>query len=278
MLKNTVWPCLMLIACVSVAESPRFVVAPAREVPIIDRVDIVVVGNHEGALAAAWRAAKLNAKVMLLTDYTFLGGSTVAQARFDSNAKATSTFGRALFDSLTPTNYASLFPVTAAHLLQEAGVTFLYNTRHSGVLVDNQGQLCGVVTANKAGLQAVIAKIVIDATPASAIALAAGASQLPWRVTKLDVSRPRHSVNGKNPELIKQKVPMPSLNWAALNCAENMLREPWHRFVKRPFAHEMSFIVPNPLICEATSTATTLPILKLWISAFVSLWEMIGSW
>ena len=55
--------------------------------------------------------------------------------------------------------------MVAAKLLLEAGVTFLYNSV-GGVLVDDQNRLCGVVTANKAGLQAVIAKVVIDATPA----------------------------------------------------------------------------------------------------------------
>jgi NADPH-dependent 2,4-dienoyl-CoA reductase/sulfur reductase-like enzyme len=175
----------------------RFVEAPPRPVPVIARVDVVVVGGNEGGMAAAWRAANLGAKVMLLNEYTFLGGETAAKDRFDPDGPTpASAFGSALFSGLTPSNYASRFPVNAASLLQGAGVAFLCNTRHGGVLTDADGRLCGVVTANKAGLQAVVAKTVIDATHAGAVADMAGAQRPPWTSATLRVSRPRYSADG----------------------------------------------------------------------------------
>jgi hypothetical protein len=67
--------------------------------------------------------------------------------------------------------------------------------------------LCGVVTANKAGLQAVIAKVVIDATPAGAVAEAAGARREPWGVETLRVSRPRRSPDRKTREWSNRTCP-----------------------------------------------------------------------
>jgi hypothetical protein len=46
-----------------------------------------------------------------------------------------------------------------------------------------------VVTANKAGLQAVIDKVVIDTTPTAAVARLAGAAARPWSVQEVQVSR-----------------------------------------------------------------------------------------
>ena len=64
------------------AEPERHVQAPAREIPIIDRVDLVVVGGNEGGLAAAWKAATLGARVILLNENTFLGSEVTAKGRF----------------------------------------------------------------------------------------------------------------------------------------------------------------------------------------------------
>jgi len=233
-----------------VGAQERFVEAPERTVPVIDRVDVVVVGGNEGGLAAAWRAAKLGAKVILLNEHTFLGGEVTAKDRFDlkGGPAPRTPFSQALFKEMTPARY----PVVASELLLDAGVTFLYNTRPGGVLVDGKGRLCGVVTANKAGLQAVIAKVVVDATYVGAVANAVGARRQPWKTSTLKVSRPRYSADHKSREMIVLDVPMTDLSWAALNRAENALREGWHAYVHGPFAYCMDFTMPNPIIGEAS--------------------------
>jgi len=246
-------------AVMSLAQQ-RFVEAPPRPVPVIAYVDIVVVGGNEGGMAAAWRAASLGAKVMLLNEYTFLGGETASKDRFDPDGPApASAFGSALFSALTQSNYSSRFPVTAASLLQGAGVTFLCNTRHGGVLTDAGGRLCGVVTANKAGLQAIVAKIVIDATPAGTVADMAGAQRPPWPAATLSVSRPRYTADSAQRELVALDAPMPDFTWPLINRAEHALREEWHSDVKAPLAHSMDFIMPNPVIGAATLHDAELP-------------------
>lgn len=248
-----------IVLCTTLHSSERYVTAPARPIPVIDQVDLVVVGGNEGGIAAAWSAAQAGARVILLNDTTFLGGELATKDRFSElqhGPKPTTSFSKSLFRDPTPSRY----PVTTAELLLQAGVTFLYNTRHGGVVIDPHNKTYGVVTANKAGLQAVIAKFIIDATPAGAVAVDAGAQRTPWNYTTMRVSRPRLSANRKTRELIELDAPMPSLTWPALSKAEHSLREEWHLFVTPPFAHAMHFILPAPLVGNhQLNTISSLP-------------------
>ena len=54
---------VVLLAAVCRAQE-RYVEAPARTVPVIDRVDVVVVGGNEGGMAAAWSAARQGSAVV----------------------------------------------------------------------------------------------------------------------------------------------------------------------------------------------------------------------
>jgi hypothetical protein len=64
--------------------------------------------------------------------------------------------------------------------LLKAGVAFLYSCYPTHLLRDAQGQPCGIVMANRAGRQAVIAKVIIDATERATVARLAGADFRPY--------------------------------------------------------------------------------------------------
>ncbi|MCR4411554.1 MAG: FAD-dependent oxidoreductase [Thermoguttaceae bacterium] len=64
--------------------------------------------------------------------------------------------------------------------LLAAGVEFLYSCYPSDVLRDASGNPCGIVMANRAGRQAVVAKTIIDATDRGTVARLAGASFRPF--------------------------------------------------------------------------------------------------
>ena len=244
------------LARLDAAEEQQLVVAPARSVPIIDRVDVVVVGSSEGGMAAAWKAAKLGAKVLLLNEETFLGSEVTAKGRFllDGPAPA-KLFSRALFADMTPARYRAVSDA----LMQSSGVVFLNNTRPGGVLVDEAGQLCGVVTANKAGLQAVIAKVVIDATYVGAVADAAGAARAPWNVTTLKVSRARFKKDATSLNEVVKETPMPRLSWPLLNRAEQLLRGDTQSGVGNAFAYSMDFLMPNPIVAKVNDEQEIFP-------------------
>lgn len=64
--------------------------------------------------------------------------------------------------------------------LLEAGIQYLYGSMATDVLVDESGQPAGIVMTNRAGRQAVKAKVVIDATPRALVARTLGAEFAPW--------------------------------------------------------------------------------------------------
>ena len=69
---------------------------------------------------------------------------------------------------------------TLDNVLLEAGVEFLYSCFVTDVLHDAAGDPCGIVMANRAGRQAVVAKTIIDATDRALVARLAGARFRPY--------------------------------------------------------------------------------------------------
>jgi len=69
---------------------------------------------------------------------------------------------------------------TLDEALLEAGVTFLLGCYVTDVLGDEAGTPCGIVMANRAGRQAVLGKVIIDATPRATAARLAGAEFRPF--------------------------------------------------------------------------------------------------
>ena len=237
---------LLLLVSVALAET-RYVETPARTVPVIDRVDLVVVGSSEGGMAAAWKAAKLGAKVILLNEETVLGSEVTAKGRFLLDGPAPSKeFSKLIFSDLTPFTYRTKCEAA----MQDAGVVYLNNTRPAGVLVDDKGKLCGVVTANKAGLQGVIAKVVLDCTYTAVVADQAGADRTPWNVKTLKVSRARYKKNAKTLNEVVKEAPMPEFNWANLNKAKALLRGDKQGKVGAAFAYNMHFMMPTMIVAK----------------------------
>ena len=63
---------------------------------------------------------------------------------------------------------------TLDNTLLDAGVKFLYGCYATDVLTDAAGRIAGIVMANRAGRQAVKAKVIIDATPRATVTAMAG--------------------------------------------------------------------------------------------------------
>ncbi len=87
-------------------------------------------------------------------------------------------------------------PVRPLHLkrvldqeLLKAGVRFLYCCYPTDVVFDADGKPCGVVVANRAGRQAVLGKVIIDATERAVVARLAGGRFRPFPKGELTVQR-----------------------------------------------------------------------------------------
>jgi flavin-dependent dehydrogenase len=175
---------IALIACLAVglvgAVDGAEVLESARGIPVACDVDVVVVGGSTGAVAAAARAAKDGAKVFLAAPRHYLGDDMCATYRLwlEPGEVPGSELAKKIFAASTPTPMHVKRSLDDA--LLDAGVEFLYGCYVTDVLRDGEGNLSGIVMANRAGRQAVRAKVIIDATDRGIAARTAGAKFKPY--------------------------------------------------------------------------------------------------
>lgn len=149
----------------------KVVCESAREIPVAAEVDVVVVGGTVGAVAAAVEAAENDAKVLLIAPRNYLGEDRCATLRLwlEEDETPSGKLGQAIFGDRRTTTPLKVKQVLEGALL-EADVDFLLGCSATDVLVDSAGQVAGIVMANRAGRQAVVAKVIIDATYAGVVA------------------------------------------------------------------------------------------------------------
>jgi flavin-dependent dehydrogenase len=176
----------------------------ARKIPVAYDVDVVVVGGASGGVAAAVAAAHDGARVFLAAERPYLGEDICGTYRLwlEPDEVPTSPLAKKVFAEPAVSSLmrnkedrplaesesaAARIPPTPMQIkrtldeaLLEAGVQFLYGCYVTDVLHDSDGKPAGIVMANRSGRQAVKAKVIIDATPRSAVARIAGADFEPY--------------------------------------------------------------------------------------------------
>jgi thioredoxin reductase len=105
----------------------------ARQVPVIDEVDVLVVGSGPGGLSAALAAARAGVRTML-----------------EPQSKS---------EALN----ADMFKVVADALVEEAGVTPLMHAVAIDAVMDGDA-ITGVIVHSKSGRGEILARRVIDAS------------------------------------------------------------------------------------------------------------------
>lgn len=160
------------------------VVESAKQLPLVQDTDVVVVGGSSGAVAAAQRAAASGAKVFLVAPRPYLGDDMAGHMnlRAEANDDVSSELYSTLFPPTERINETTPFKIKRAldEALLKAGVPFLTGAFATETLTDESGKLAGVVIASRSGRQAVRAKVVIDATERGMIARTAGAKATPF--------------------------------------------------------------------------------------------------
>jgi hypothetical protein len=174
-------------------------VEPSREIPIINEVDVLVVGGSQSGVSAAIAAARHGAKTIIVERFGFLGGQSVfcmvtqwEKRAFINNLGAVTTKGLpkeilervlAKGDSdglwFEPPGCPEMrdgeewlnpeaIKTTFYEMCEEAGVEILLHTMAVNVMTENQGsaipKLVGVIFENKTGRFVIKAKVTIDAT------------------------------------------------------------------------------------------------------------------
>ncbi|MBM1634085.1 FAD-dependent oxidoreductase [Sulfitobacter mediterraneus] len=174
---------------------------PARETPIIHQTGVLVVGSGPGGLAAALAAARAGAEVTLLDRFGCFGGNITVVGvegfawyrheatveaggigwEFEERAKA---MGAAVPESqsLSYELDSEGFKLVADRLVQEAGIHPMLHRQFVAPIMQGD-RITGVIVESKAGREAILAKVVIDATGDADVAQRAGA---PTRKTPIE--------------------------------------------------------------------------------------------
>ena len=170
----------------------------ARSIPVLDEVDVLVVGGGVSGCAAAWAAAQAGARTMLVERNGCLGGVATATLMANignrfltaSAEQVIQGFAGLLIDRLVAAGAASSgwrarevpgcvidserLKVELIDVLEEAGVHVLTHALGARPVLEGNC-VRGVFLESKSGRQAILAGVTIDCTGEADIAWQAGA-------------------------------------------------------------------------------------------------------
>ena len=160
----------------------------ARDLPLLHRADVIVIGGGPGGLGAAVMARRAGAKVLLVERYGFLGGMAVSGEvhPFMPNHVDSQPLDGPIYSEWVE-KMRRYWPregrerdiskdaamLAAEDLCLEAGVELLYHHQLADVLVEEK-RISGLVLFSKSGLTAARAEMYVDCTGDGDLAARAG--------------------------------------------------------------------------------------------------------
>ncbi len=171
--------------------------------------------------------------------------------------------GELVVEPAAPTRHAAPLTTTPHRVksvlddeLINAGVQFLFGCYPTDVLVDAGGQPAGIVMANRAGRQAVKARIVVDATERAVVARLAGAQSRPWSGGTVSFERSTLALDEQDaPQTIRQDLDlsMPDTTFASYAAAEQAARDETFRAGQLRASAFLHHVPPDWIRCERTA-------------------------
>jgi hypothetical protein len=245
----------------------RWIVEPEKKIPVVEEVDLLVCGGGVAGIAAAVSAARNGVNVLLIEKYGFLGGLvtaalvlTIPPLNNGINIEIAERLRRLkayapLRNPGEDIRHHQLHAVEPEvlkyemiQILKEENVRLLLHTYITQSIVEDH-QIKGVFIENKAGRQAILSKVVIDATGDGDVSALAGApyemSDPPLPVTMM------FTMVGVNAKSALSKIG----NWSNLRkFVEEAVRTgrltfdlDLYRKNKAPGVHAETLIYPNQL-------------------------------
>lgn len=151
---------------------------PLVTVPVLQCVDVIIVGASSGAVAAALSCRESGARPFVISDRSYFGEESAGALRLWQEAGA--GWSDLLFES---GREATVFPGRIKHALENAllkvEIPFLFLTRPVAVLRDENDGVAGVLVAYRTALYAILGGQLIDASLHGALARLAGVKGVP---------------------------------------------------------------------------------------------------
>jgi len=162
----------------------RTITEPARQIPVAEECDVLVIGGGPAGTAAAIAASRAGARTCLVERYNHLGGlwtgglvlpllSTHAVDKKGTTKQVIYGIGGEMAEKLKSLGMSIheinpvVDPEAAKYVLDEmiaeSGVIMYYHTWASNVIME-ENTIRGVIVDNKSGRMALLAKVVIDCT------------------------------------------------------------------------------------------------------------------
>ena len=200
-------------------------IEPLKTIPVYGSFDVIVVGGGPAGWAAALACVRNKARTLIIERFPFFGGTATASLMLNINGNRNQVKPNELQTSKgiaeelilnlkdinglgTSTTYAAeQYPTTKGNLtysypidgektkylmlkmLLDAGANILFHTFFVDTIMEGNN-VAGVVVENKSGRQAILGKVVIDASGDADVAFQAGVPY--WQAKKED----KHLNNG----------------------------------------------------------------------------------
>jgi hypothetical protein len=148
---------------------------PARDLPVISEVDLIIAGATLGSISAALKAASMGAKVFVVGYMPYMGEDICGTYKYLFEDQ--SIDHPLLKKMFSESN--DITPFTVKKVLEneliDNNIDFLYSSYVSEILFDEHSEPSGVIIANRSGQQIIRGKVIIDATHGAYVAKLAGA-------------------------------------------------------------------------------------------------------
>jgi ribulose 1,5-bisphosphate synthetase/thiazole synthase len=220
------------------------VIQPQRELPILHRTDVLVVGGGPAGVSAAIAARRIGCKVALVERYGHLGGLwsgglvvLVIGHLADGKTQVSRGIGEEMMQRLEkldrgicdrgpaqdPTVDAEALKYVMVEMVTEAGADVFLHCWGVDAIMDHD-TVKGAVFESKSGRQAILADVVVDATGDGDVYGAAGAEHerriyhigLPCRIGNLD-RIDKSKAPAKPPRGIGRRTPIKGVNWVNMH-------------------------------------------------------------